>query len=55
MGSQVRALERGGPTVGISGRGGGCLWTQGVAQQGLGGLSAETGVESVLSGSSKAN
>lgn len=36
-------------------RGGGCLWAQGVAQQGLGGLSAETGVETVLSGSIKAN
>lgn len=34
---------------------GGCLWAQGVAQQGLGGLSAETGVESVLSGRIKAN
>ena len=52
MGSQVGALERGGPSVGISGW---CLWAQGVAQQGLGGLSAETGVESVLSGRIKAN
>ena len=55
MGSQVRALERGGPSVGISGRPGGGHGEQGVAQQGLGGLSAETGVESVLSGSIKAN
>lgn len=49
MGSQVGPWSVGGPSVAYQG-----VWAQ-VAQQDLGGLSAETGVESVLSGRIKAN